>query len=287
MPELPEVETVCRGLNVQLKGALVKKVEVFRKDSIGYPSVDDFCAALPGHRFIKVTRRGKYILIDLDQGGGLAAHLRMSGRLLVTKSKTTSGPFLRVRITFADKKELLFEDMRVFGRLWFKPKGMTFQDVIPGLLHLGVEPLEDLDSSKLAVLFAKKKQSIKSALMDQRLIAGIGNIYADESLFQAGIHPLTPAGRLKKPEIERLVEEIKDVLKRAIKNRGSSVRDYRDSEGVNGNYQNKAWVYGRTGLKCRQCDKLIERVKIAGRSAHYCQKCQPRKASTRNSKSEH
>jgi formamidopyrimidine-DNA glycosylase len=275
LPELPEVETVCRGLQLQLPGAVISEVDVLREDSVGYPTVDQFIQQLPGHRFESVSRRGKYILINLDSGAGLACHLRMSGRLLVMKEKTPAGKFLRVRIGLKGGRELRFEDMRVFGRLWYIPSGMTFVDVIPTLGELGVEPLDEMSGLILADLFVGKKQPIKSALLDQRLIAGIGNIYADESLYQSGINPLRPAGTVKKAELEKLAVEIQKVLKRAIKHRGSTLSDYTDSEGVNGNYQNKAGVYGREGLACRTCKNPIERVKIAGRSSHFCLKCQP------------
>jgi formamidopyrimidine-DNA glycosylase len=278
LPELPEVETVCRGLQLQLPGAMVSEVEVLRDDSIGYPSVEEFIDQLPGHKFESVVRRGKYILINLDRGAGLACHLRMSGRLLVMKDLKQVGRFLRVRIGLKDGRELRFEDMRVFGRLWYVPPGKTFIDVIPTLAELGVEPLDEMSCVLLESLFDGKKQPIKSALLDQRLIAGIGNIYADESLYQAGINPLRPAGTVKKVELEKLAGEIQKVLKRAIKHRGSTLSDYTDSEGVNGNYQNKAGVYGREGLACRTCQSAIERVKIAGRSSHFCLNCQPLKS---------
>ncbi|HEY9730950.1 MAG TPA: bifunctional DNA-formamidopyrimidine glycosylase/DNA-(apurinic or apyrimidinic site) lyase [Drouetiella sp.] len=278
VPELPEVETVCRGLQLQLPGAVVAEVDVLRDDSVGYPAVEEFIEQLAGHRFVSVVRRGKYILINLDRGAGLACHLRMSGRLLVVKDTQQESRFLRVRIGLKDGRELRFEDMRVFGRLWYIPPGQTFVDVIPTLGQLGVEPLDEMSGELLESLFDGKKQPIKTALLDQRLIAGIGNIYADESLYQAGINPLRPAGAVKRVELDRLAREIQKVLKRAIKHRGSTLSDYRDSEGVNGNYQNKAGVYGREGLACRTCKSEIERVKIAGRSSHFCLKCQPVKA---------
>ncbi len=284
MPELPEVETVCRGLQLQLPGAMVSEVEVLRDDSIGYPSVEDFIDQLAGHRFESVVRRGKYILINLDRGAGLACHLRMSGRLLVLKDLKQPSRFLRVRICLKDGRELRFEDMRVFGRLWYVPPGKTFVDVIPTLGELGVEPLDEMSGKLLENLFEGKKQPIKTALLDQRLIAGIGNIYADESLYQSGINPLRPAGTVKKAELEKLAGEIQKVLRRAIKPRGSTLSDYTDSEGVNGNYQNKAGVYGREGLACRTCKSEIERVKISGRSSHFCLKCQPLKTVRRASK---
>lgn len=284
MPELPEVETVCRGLQQQLPGSVVSEVDVLRDDSIGYPAVEEFIAQLAGHRFESVTRRGKYILINLDRGAGLACHLRMSGRLMVVKDLQQPGRFLRVRIGLKDGRELRFEDMRVFGRLWYVPSGKTFVDVIPTLGELGVEPLDEMSGAILSGLFDGKKQPVKTALLDQRLIAGIGNIYADESLYQAGINPLRPAGTLKRAELDKLAHEIQKVLKRAIKNRGSTLSDYRDSEGVNGNYQNKAGVYGREGLACRICKSEIERVKIAGRSSHFCLVCQPVKAVRKSKK---
>lgn len=277
MPELPEVETVCRGLNLQLPGTTIKKVEVLRTDSIGYPSVKEFCRRVVGHRFESVSRRGKYILIALDEDAGLACHLRMSGRLLVVDKKAPPGKFLRVRIVLDDGRELRFEDMRVFGRIWYKPAAISFAEVIPTLAELGLEPLDGMTAQTLSDAFKGKKQPIKSALLDQRLLAGIGNIYADESLFRSGIHPLRRAGELNCADLDRLAIEIRKVLKSAIKHRGTTLRDYTDSEGVNGNYQNKACVYGRTGLACRVCKGTIERVKIAGRSSHYCLKCQPLK----------
>jgi len=164
--------------------------------------------------------------------------------------------------------------MRVFGRLWFKGKAETMAKAVPGLSELGVEPLEGLSGVALTKLFKGKSQAVKSALLDQRLIAGIGNIYADESLFRAGIHPQLPAGKVSKVQSERLAREICAVLNRAIELRGSSLRDYTDSEGVNGNYQLDAFVYGRDGEPCRTCKTVIKRVRIVGRSSHFCPKCQ-------------
>ena len=309
MPELPEVETVKRGLQLALAGDAIVAVEVLRDASIAFPDVDAFISALPGHKFGQVLRRGKYLLIELDRGAGLACHLRMSGRLIVreasesgakasktaraakaaTKAATTSTKsertaktirapqFLRVRIMLASGRELHFEDMRVFGRLWFKPKGKTFEDVIPSLVQLGVEPLESLTSAHLATAFNGKNQAVKTALLDQHILAGVGNIYADESLFLSGIHPTIAAGKVSDQQLNRLVENVQLVLSRAIESGGSTLRDYTDSSGVNGNYQNLAWVYGREGEPCRQCSSLIERIKLNGRSSHFCIQCQPLK----------
>ncbi len=309
MPELPEVETVKRGLQLALAGDAIVAVEVLRDASIAFPDVDAFIAALPGHKFCQVLRRGKYLLIDLDRGAGLACHLRMSGRLLVREAsesgakaskpvrttrastmpaktaKTIREPqFLRVRIMLASGRELHFEDMRVFGRLWFKPKGKTFEDVIPSLVQLGVEPLESLTSAHLATAFKGKNQAVKTALLDQHILAGVGNIYADESLFLSGIHPTIAAGRLSEEQLIKLVENVQLVLSHAIESGGSTLRDYTDSSGVNGNYQNLAWVYGREGEPCRQCSSMIERIKLNGRSSHFCIQCQPLKRKTNTPK---
>jgi formamidopyrimidine-DNA glycosylase len=203
----------------------------------------------------------------------------MSGRLLIVKGSKEKGKFLRVAFELKSGKQLHFEDMRVFGRLWFKSPSESFEKVIPTLAELGVEPLEDLTGSHLHKLFKNKKQPVKSALLDQRLIAGVGNIYADESLFRARIHPQRSAGTVTLPECKRLSEEIIAVLNQAIKLGGSSVRDYVDSDGTNGNYQNTANVYGRKGEPCRVCKKPIERVRIVGRSSHFCPNCQKRTVS--------
>jgi formamidopyrimidine-DNA glycosylase len=277
LPELPEVETVCRGLRAKILGDVIEAVEVLRKDSIGYPAVSEFTRAVPGHTFESVSRRGKYILIGMSKKTGLAVHLRMSGQLLLVDKKAPPDKFLRVRMRLKSGRELHFADMRVFGRIWFVPPGKTFAEVIPTLAELGAEPLECLTGLALQDVFARRKQAIKSALLDQRLLAGVGNIYADESLFHSGINPLRPAGTLKLKELERLAEEIKNVLSRAIELGGTTFSDFKNSEGVNGNYQHDAWVYGRTGSDCRVCEEAILRVKIGGRSSHYCPQCQPKR----------
>jgi len=279
MPELPEVETVRRGLNKALKGEEIASVEVLRPLSVGYPDAKKFAKGLAGKAFADVDRRGKYLLINFKDGSGMAVHLRMSGRLLFLKEAKQKGKFLRVAFQLKSGNQLHFEDMRVFGRLWLKGPSKTYEEIIPTLGELGVEPLEGLTGSHLHKLFKNKKQPIKSALLDQRLIAGVGNIYADESLFRARIHPQTPAGNVTLAECTRLAEEIVGVLNQAIKLGGSSVRDYTDSEGVNGNYQHTANVYGRKGEPCRVCKKTIERIRIVGRSSHFCPSCQKRKGS--------
>jgi formamidopyrimidine-DNA glycosylase len=274
VPELPEVETVRRGLIASLVGQKIAGVEVLRPQSIGFPLSADFEQSLLGHSVIDISRRGKYLLIHLDRGAHLGVHLRMSGRLLVTGPEQPLGRHVRVRI-FLDQLELRFEDMRVFGRLWYVPQGKEVETVITGLRHLGPEPLNNFFGKDLADRLKKRTQPIKTALLDQGVVAGIGNIYADESLFGANINPLRPAQSLTLAELDTLTTVIQSTLSRAIALGGSTLRDYTDSHGVNGNYQEEAWVYARKGAPCRVCGTPVERIRLAGRSTHFCPHCQP------------
>lgn len=285
MPELPEVETVRRGLLRRLPGQRIVRVQVFRTESVAVPAARTFTAKLREQKFLDVRRRGKYLLLDLD-GGTLIVHLRMSGRLLILprddqrqstpRSKSDKEkmltPYERIRFTL-DKDLLIFDDMRVFGRAWFLPFGQS-EEVISGIASLGPEPLEGLATDYLRGKFAKKTQPIKTALLDQTIVAGIGNIYADEILHLSGIDPRRLAGSLTLKELRRIADHSKQVLEQAIVAGGSSIRDYTDSDGVNGNYQAEAYVYGRKGQPCRQCKTSLERVKINGRSSHFCPCCQ-------------
>lgn len=274
MPELPEVETVRRGLAIQLIGSSIKSVKVLRNDSIGCPATAEFVKLLSGRSFSSINRRGKYLLMDLDEQIGLAAHLRMSGRLLVLDCRDEEPSHVRVRFLLADGRKLVFDDTRVFGRLWAIRRGQTFEDVVPSLKLLGPEPLEGIDPDHLIRSFEGKTQCIKTALLDQTIIAGIGNIYADESLYKARIRPSRPAGDLSRIELKRLSKEIQLVLENAIVLGGSTLRDYTDSSGVDGNYQHEALVYGRKDQPCRSCKSKIHRIKLAGRSSHFCPRCQ-------------
>jgi formamidopyrimidine-DNA glycosylase len=274
MPELPEVETVRLGLEKFLVGDSFSGVQVLRNDSVGYPSIKEFAKGLTGRTVVAAKRRGKYLLLELDSNAWLGVHLRMSGRLIVADKKHREPQFLRVLIKLKSGRELRFEDMRVFGRMWYVPPGEDVLKVIPALQELGPEPLEGLSADHLVSSFRGKKQAIKTALLDQTIIAGLGNIYADEVLFQTGIHPLSLAGSVTEKDAEKLVVAIAKTLKKAIKHGGTTLRDYANSEGVNGNYQHQSWVYGREDEPCRVCGTEIERIKLAGRSAHYCGNCQ-------------
>jgi formamidopyrimidine-DNA glycosylase len=274
VPELPEVETIVKGLRRELTGDVISHAVVLRDASIGHPSTRDFARLLPGHKIERVTRRGKYMIIELSNKASLVVHLKMSGRLLLKKQKSKPDRFLRVSLKLESGRELHFEDMRVFGRLWFFTSKQNPNENIKGLKTMGVEPLEDLTFEYLKAKLQKKTAPIKNVIMDQTIIAGVGNIYADESLFMAGVKPARQAGSLKDKEIKTLIESIIKVLRAAIKAGGSSMKDYTDLDGVNGNYMSESWVYRRTSEKCRKCKSEIERIKIGGRSTHFCPRCQ-------------
>lgn len=274
MPELPEVETVRRGLLKHLPGREITRVKVWREDSIGSPDAGRFARSLTGKRFKNIDRRGKYLLFQLEPASGLVVHLRMSGRLLLIPPKGKKPEHLRIEMSLDNGQSLLFDDMRVFGRIWYVPPSERFEEVVTSLAMLGPEPLESLKAEYLQESLRKKTQSIKAALLDQTIVAGIGNIYADESLHHAHINPNRPAQTLSLMELEDLVEAVRQVLSNAITLGGSTLRNYTDSSGTNGNYQHAAFVYGRYGQPCRNCQTPIMRVRLAGRSSHFCPKCQ-------------
>lgn len=277
MPELPEVETVRRGLQTALAGRQITAVRILRPESVAYPQPALFSRLLSGRRFLNAERRGKYLIFRLSEDTDLVSHLRMSGRFLLVARQANAEPHWRVRMQLDNDEDLVFEDMRVFGRLWLISTGEDVLQIVSGLKSLGVEPLDNLEVAYLKQSFNGKKQSIKTALLDQTIIAGIGNIYADESLFLSGIHPLRHAGSLKPADLQKLVPSIQQVLATSLKQGGTTLRNYTNHEGINGNYQHKAYVYGRHGLPCRLCKTPIERIKIAGRSSHFCPRCQKHK----------
>lgn len=281
MPELPEVEVIRRGLKKKLLGETVQEVKILRQDSIAYPSPEKFCRLIKGRTFVDIRRRGKYLLLHMDKKTRedtslLLVHLRMSGRLLFLREETVVAKlkFLRVLIKLMSNSLLCFDDMRVFGRLCYVDSQDVLAKVIPSFNNLGIEPLARLKAKQLLKLFAHRRQAIKTTLLDQSLIAGIGNIYADEILFLSGINPLLPSGLINYAEAERLAEFIPETLYKAIEKGGSSIKDFVNTEGVNGNYQSEALVYGRAGQGCRKCGSTIERLKINGRSSHFCPACQ-------------
>lgn len=281
MPELPEVETVRRGLERQTHGRTIEKVEVLRARAIASPADPEvFCLALRGCLIGSWHRRGKYLLADLFHPDGQAAgqwgvHLRMTGQFLWLETPRAACRHTRVRLWMPEGEELRFVDTRSFGQMWWVPCGTDPGTVITGLARLGPEPFsEDFNTAYLSRRLKGSKRPIKNALLDQSLVAGVGNIYADESLFSAGIRPHTPSGHLAPGQIESLRVALTDVLTVSIGAGGTTFSDFRDLSGTNGNYGGVAWVYRRTGLPCRHCGTEIRRDRLAGRSSHWCPGCQ-------------
>jgi formamidopyrimidine-DNA glycosylase len=285
VPELPEVETVRRGLERQTLNFRIARVEVLRERAIASPpDPGAFAAGLSGCTLLRWTRRGKYLIGALgraDQDGGhWGVHLRMTGQFLLLKVEADRPippvcPHTRVRIWNRNGDELRFVDTRSFGQMWWVPPGEPLESVITGLQKLGPEPFsEQFSAGYLQTRLKGSQRCIKAALLDQSLVAGVGNIYADESLFAAGIPPHTPSGHLKLQRLEALRQALVEVLGNSIGAGGTTFSDFRDLSGTNGNYGGMAWVYRRGGEPCRRCGNPIRRVKLAGRSSHWCPSCQ-------------
>jgi len=269
VPELPEVETIARGLTNAVVGKRIDSVVVFRPAVVS-PDVERFAAELTGDRVSAVGRRGKFVVLSLESRRQLVVHLRMTGRLIRQRSGTaTPEPYTNVLLTFGDGELLCFADVRRFGRM------RLFEPEVDWAADVGFEPLsEEFSAEKFSSLLTGRDTPIKVFLLDQRRIAGIGNIYACEALWAARIRPNRPAGALSKPARRRLHTEIQSVLRRAIEMRGTSVDDYVDADGLRGGFQNVLSVYGRLGKNCPRCETPIVRTVIAGRGTWWCRACQ-------------
>ena len=292
MPELPEVETVRRGLDQKLKNFIIKRVDICRESTIAYPiDKKDFIQGLQNSLIYKWDRRGKYLIAELKKternniniankislvnNGVLVVHLRMTGYFTFNNVHTNPCKYTRIRFFDNDNNELRYIDVRSFGQMWWVRDGLSPNNIIKGLGSLGPEPFsENFNIDYMTKIITKKTRSIKSILLDQTIVAGIGNIYADESLYSAGISPFREAKTIKKNELKKLKIAIVDILKKSIGAGGTTFSDFRDLEGENGNFGLQTNVYRRTGKQCHKCKNLIERKKLSGRSTHWCRKCQ-------------
>lgn len=276
MPELPEVETVRRGLEGVTLNKEITGGDVLLSRTIAYPlSVGEFLDGVKGKVFAQWQRRGKYLLAQMDDGGYLGVHLRMTGQLLWLHPEEPLHKHTRVRLFFAEGRELRFVDQRTFGQMWWVPPDVETASVITGLAKLGVDPFSsEFSVDYLAAKLKNSRRSIKAALLDQAIVAGIGNIYADEALFLAGVPPATLCTDLQISQIEKLRAAIIQVLEASIAVGGTTFSNFLNVQGVNGNYGGVAWVYNRTGEPCRICGTSIERIRLAGRSTHFCPQCQ-------------
>jgi len=323
VPELPEVETVCRGLNQLTLNQEIWGGDVLLTRTIAYPfTVGEFLAHLKNVSISRWHRRGKYLLAQLTQSdargregdwqkdalqgrhgnaeggsrdaplssfpnpqspipslhdaGWLGVHLRMTGQLLWLNREEPLQKHTRVRLFFHNNRELRFVDQRTFGQMWWVPPSAPLESIITGLKQLGPEPFSAAFSLEyLAGKLRHRQRSIKAALLDQTLVAGVGNIYADEALFLSGIRPDTLCADLNAEQIERIRSSLIQVLQASIQVGGTTFSNFLNVQGVNGNYGGVAWVYGRTGELCRVCNSSIVRLKLAGRSSHFCPTCQP------------
>ena len=273
MPELPEVESIRRQLDAVLVGRrLVDLTASWPKTLVARGTT---LTAAHGLAIDGVDRRGKVLILGLDGHLALLVHLRMTGQLLLDDAGELKGPKTRCVITM-DRGALVFNDQRKFGRLVLMPVSLVAED--PLLARMGPEPL---DASFTAQIFSAhlrrhRSISVKAALLDQSTVAGIGNIYADEILFASEVNPARRCDQLKRSDIERLATAIVAVLSRAINAGGSTMRDYRDANGAQGNYLEEAAVFARTGQPCRRCSTSIIKVRVAGRGTHLCPSCQSR-----------
>jgi formamidopyrimidine-DNA glycosylase len=270
MPELPEVETIMRALRLRLCGRRIAGLDQRRPD-LRFPLPERLGQRLIGRRLVGFGRRAKYILGHLDDQQTLMLHLGMSGRLLF--DGPPAGAHEHLTFHFDDASCLRFVDPRRFGMLDLAPTAAL--DAHPRLAGLGLEPLDPgFDGPALAAALAGRHTALKLALMDQRVVVGVGNIYACESLFRARLSPRRVAGHLRPREAPRLAEAVRAVLIDAIEAGGSSLRDYVQTDGELGFFQERFAVYGLAGQPCRSCGALIRRIAQANRTTHYCPRCQ-------------
>ncbi len=278
MPELPEVETVKRTLNQLIKGKQIAEVIVTLPRIIQRP--DDpglFAAMLAGRTFLQVERRGKFLRFILD-GLVMVSHLRMEGRYGLYASDEALEKHTHVIFRFSDGKELRYKDVRQFGTMHLFDPGDELR--LPPLNKLGVEPLaSDFSYSQFRKTIAARSTKLKPLLLNQAYIVGIGNIYVDESLHRAGLHPERTADSLSSNELKRLYEAIVATLNEAVEAGGSSIKSYVNGQGEMGMFQQQLAVYGRTGLPCLKCGAPICKTVVGGRGTHLCTKCQPLKRS--------
>jgi formamidopyrimidine-DNA glycosylase len=268
MPELPEVQTVVVTLAPKVVGRTIVAVASLRRDIVTPVDVD-LSSLLRGRRIESISRRGKRIVFTLDGNERFYVHLGMTGQLTVTSPDSPVASHTHLELDLGAPCRLRFRDPRRFGGVWWLGR-----DALPDT-GMGPEPLK-MRPAQLFRRLHKTTRAVKNALMDQTVVAGLGNIYVDESLFASGIHPLTPANRMTPDQVAKLNRAIKTTLRRALRHRGSTLRDYMDADGGSGSFQNLHRVYDRAGKPCRRCRTAIERIVLGGRSTHFCPRCQPR-----------
>jgi len=273
MPEMPEVETICRYLRDHVVCKTIADVDIRLPRLVKWPSPEDFSSIMVGRTFESMERRAKYLLFHLTGEWVLVIHLRMTGRLFYRDVDHASSDSARVVIAFDSGDAMEYSDSRTLGTLYLLKE--TELSRIYGLSSLGPEPLSEGFTTKyLLEGLAKRKGKIKSVLLDQAFIGGLGNIYVDESLARARVHPERRGNSLSEFEIEQLHEAINYVIEKSICENGTTFRDYRDGAGNKGGFQNELCVYGRKGLPCPICGTPIAKTEVGGRGTHFCPRCQ-------------
>lgn len=272
MPEMPEVEQVRKTLSPYVTGKTIAAVECRLDRLIKYPAAEDFCSILTGKTIKEVNRRGKYLVLNISEGYQLIVHLRMTGALLAQQSSAPEPPYAKIKFTLSDNLTMWFTDIRTFGTLYLIKNGNYY---IEGYETLGPEPLsKEFTADYLKPLAKKSRKAVKTFILDQKIIAGLGNIYADECLALSKINPMRTASSLSSEEITALCDAINTVIAQGIKNKGTTFRDYKDGEGNKGSNQNYLLAYGRSGEPCKFCGEILVSTKVGGRGTTYCAHCQ-------------
>lgn len=272
MPELPEVETVKETLKLQVLNKKIKNVKVLYSNIIEYPASDIFIKELIGQTINDIKRRGKWLLFELDNYY-LLSHLRMEGKYNIRNPKDSYDKHEHVCFEFTDNTELRYKDTRKFGRMHLICKDDLYTS--KPLNELGLEPWDELLTVEyLKDKYKSKKNPIKTVILDQSIIVGIGNIYADEILFLSNINPFTKASELESESLQKIIDNTRRVLTDAIKMGGTTIRTYTSSEGVHGRFQQNLLVHNHEGDLCPVCKNIIVKVQINGRGTYYCEKCQ-------------
>jgi formamidopyrimidine-DNA glycosylase len=276
MPELPEVETVARRLQARLPGATIRAADVLWPRTIAYPQpAERFALEVSGSTVDRVGRRAKSVVVHLADGRVLTVALRMTGALIIAPPGAAPDPHARVVFDLADGRQLRFRDARKFGRIGLYP-GRGRRRVADVFARHGPEPLApSFTARRLAERLGRRSARLKSLLLDQSFIAGVGNIYADEALWRARLHPLRRADTLTDVEIHRLHRAIRAALREGLAGGGASYRDYVDPDGEPGLAAERMRVYRRTGEPCFRCGRRIERIVVSQRATHFCPRCQP------------
>lgn len=272
MPELPEVETVKETLKKQVLNKTITNVEIYYPNVIEYPEVEIFKKNIKGQTIVDILRRGKWLMFELNDYF-LLSHLRMEGKYFIRKINDIVDKHEHISFVFSDNTVLRYKDTRKFGKMHLIRKEEIY-DRKP-LNELGLEPWDEkLTIDYLKEKLKNKKIAIKSAILDQSIMVGNGNIYVDEVLFLSRISPLKPANMLSDKELKLIIDNTKDVLEKAIRAGGTTIRSYTSSEGVHGRFQHELMVHGKINEECPNCKEVILKMKVNGRGTYYCPKCQ-------------